>query len=151
MDFKVHVLNNMGIPDDKVLEEIILAEVRANSESRLRFHFELESKAFPFPPTEIPNSERGLFRRYEVTKLSGKTDPNAEYFALRVDNKGKDVKHLVACRIGLHAYADAIEAHLPLLAKDIRERYPLYSQAQIADMEEVRQSDAKRSDLRNTI
>ena len=44
---------------------------------------------------------------------------------MRLDEKGKDREHIKACRIGVHAYADAIEHKLPELAKDLRERYPL--------------------------
>lgn len=52
-------------------------------------------------------------------------DRNAEYFVLRLDEGGKDPEHIKACRIGVNAYADAIEHHLPELAKDLKERYPL--------------------------
>lgn len=52
-------------------------------------------------------------------------DDNAEYFVLRLDEGGRDINHIKACRIGIHAYADAIEAHIPQLAQDLRERYPL--------------------------
>jgi hypothetical protein len=38
---------------------------------------------------------------------------------------GKDINHIKACRIGIHAYADAIEPFIPELAKDLKERYPL--------------------------
>jgi hypothetical protein len=53
------------------------------------------------------------------------TDPESEYFVLRLDTGGSDINHVKACRIGIHAYADAIEATIPELAKDLRERYPL--------------------------
>lgn len=52
-------------------------------------------------------------------------DPESEYFVMRLDEGGKDREHIKACRIGINAYADAIEHHLPELAKDLRERYPL--------------------------
>ncbi|MBL7942466.1 MAG: hypothetical protein JNM00_06855 [Flavobacteriales bacterium] len=52
-------------------------------------------------------------------------DKDAEYFVMRLDTGGKDINHIKACRIGIHAYADAIEPHLPELARDLRERYPL--------------------------
>jgi hypothetical protein len=86
----------------------------------------------------------GLHRRYFIRKYVGKryignnffgepvyepefedVDPNAEYFVMRLDVGGSDLKHIAACRVGIHAYADAIEPHLPELAKDLRERYPL--------------------------
>lgn len=53
-------------------------------------------------------------------------DENEEYFVMRLDEGGgSDMEHIKACRIGVHAYADAIEHHLPDLASDLRERYPL--------------------------
>lgn len=52
-------------------------------------------------------------------------DDNAEYFILRLDTGGSDPEHIKAGRIGIHAYATAIEHHLPDLARDLRERYPL--------------------------
>lgn len=52
-------------------------------------------------------------------------DKDAEYFVLRLDTGGSDINHIKAGRIGIHAYADAIEAHIPQLAKELRERYPL--------------------------
>lgn len=84
---------------------------------------------------ENPN---GLHARYTVKKLVpykpkfGKSrymevepDPSAEYFVMRLDEGGSDIEHIKACRIGVHAYADAIEHKLPQLATDLRERYPL--------------------------
>lgn len=84
---------------------------------------------------ENPN---GLHSRYEVKKIipfidrngnqrygTAATDPKAEYFILRLDLQASDINHLKACRIGVHAYADAIEHHLPQLASDLRGRYPL--------------------------
>lgn len=56
-------------------------------------------------------------------------DSDAEYFVLRLDRYGSDLNHISACRIGIHAYADAIESSIPQLAKDLRERYPLVEQA----------------------
>lgn len=70
-------------------------------------------------------NQKGLYRRYKVEKVNGDTDPNAEYFVLRLDEGGSDIEHIKACRIAAHAYADAIERHLPQLAADLRGRYPL--------------------------
>lgn len=82
----------------------------------------------------------GLYLKYIIRKVVGwkpttfgfgekpitkAVDKDAEYFVLRLDHSTKDKEHLKACRIGLHAYADAIENHLPQLAKDLKERYPL--------------------------
>lgn len=90
-------------------------------------------------PTENENP-KGLHQRFVLRKIVGMkregffdsekfiTEPvadNAEYFVLRLDENGKDFNHIKACRIGIHAYAEAIEATIPELAKDLRERYPL--------------------------
>ncbi len=97
-------------------------------------------------PTQQENPN-GLHQRYRIRKLvkqetplsyvDGKPslverrvievdcDKDSEYFVMRLDEGGKDPEHIKACRIGVHAYADAIEHHLPELAKDLRERYPL--------------------------
>ena len=92
-------------------------------------------------PTQIENPN-GLHNRYYIQKVAGwkelenkygppqyeailkPVDKDAEYFVMRLDDGG-DLDHVKACRIGIHAYADAIERHLPVLAKDLRERYPL--------------------------
>jgi hypothetical protein len=85
-------------------------------------------------PTQLENP-KGLHQRYYIRKFvevegsrypgTLEVDPNAEYFVLRLDTGGSDPEHIKACRIAVHAYADAIEHHLPELAKDLRERYPL--------------------------
>lgn len=59
--------------------------------------------------------------KYELKDV----EKGAEYFVMRLDTGGSDIEHIKACRIGIHAYADAIEHHIPMLAKDLRERYPL--------------------------
>lgn len=85
---------------------------------------------------ENPN---GLHARYSIRKIAGwkkdgfygtkpitkAVDPGAEYFIMRLDENGSDINHIKACRIGVHAYAQAIEPFIPELAKDLRERYPL--------------------------
>jgi len=91
-------------------------------------------------PTQIENPN-GLHQRYFVAKwINGReknfglplevrvqaVDKKAEYFVLRLDEYGDDTEHLKACRIAAHAYADAIQHHLPELAKDLKEKYPLY-------------------------
>lgn len=97
--------------------------------------------------SQIPTKDQnpnGLHARYHIQKIDGwkevknsysfipryeailkPVDKNAEYFIMRLDDGGKDAEHIKACRIGVNAYADAIEHHLPELAKDLRERYPL--------------------------
>lgn len=66
---------------------------------------------------------KGLHKRYRVEKLDGPTDPDAEYFVLRLDDGGSDPKHIAACRKALLVYADEIETHLPELASDLRAKY----------------------------
>lgn len=71
-------------------------------------------------------ADREYMERYGVPEfIRVKTDPGSEYFVMRLDEGGKDREHIRACRIGIHAYAKAIEHHIPELAKDLRERYPL--------------------------
>lgn len=66
-------------------------------------------------------TDPGVYPDYTTVPV----DSEAEYFVLRLDENGGDLNHIKACRIGIHAYADAIEPFIPQLAKDIRERYPL--------------------------
>jgi len=80
-------------------------------------------------PTKAANP-KGLHQRYNIRKVIGggrliSPDAGVEYFVMRLDEGGSYIEHIKACRIGVHAYADAIEHHLPELAKDLRERYPL--------------------------
>lgn len=90
-------------------------------------------------PTQSQNP-KGLHRRYHIEKIVEANgmfddsedgykripvDPAADYFVLRLDEGGKDLEHIAACRIAAHAYADAIKDHLPKLASDLKSRYPL--------------------------
>lgn len=93
-------------------------------------------------PTQTANP-KGLHRRYYIQKIEREyvgdnffgdpefqinylpVDENAEYFVMRLDTGGSDIKHIEACRIGIHAYADAIYPHLPELSIDLKARYPL--------------------------
>lgn len=80
-------------------------------------------------PTQSENPS-GLHQRYCILKYradgtTSRPDEGSEYFVMRLDEGGSDIEHIKACRIGVHAYADAIQHHLPELAKDLRERYPL--------------------------
>lgn len=79
--------------------------------------------------TENPS---GLHARYHIMKIPKEgtnvlipTDPKAQYFVLRLDTGGSDPEHIKACRIAAHAYADAIQHHLPDLANDLKQQYPL--------------------------
>ncbi|MBC7947195.1 MAG: hypothetical protein H7Y42_04895 [Chitinophagaceae bacterium] len=82
---------------------------------------------------KIPTREKnpsGLHQRYYIQKVGDfghpiPIDTGSEYFVLRLDEGGKDPIHINACRIAVNAYANAIEHHLPDLAKDLRERYPV--------------------------
>lgn len=67
--------------------------------------------------------EKGLMARYRVTKIDGTTNPDAEYFVLRLDDKGSDPVHIAACREAINTYADAIKSHLPLLHDDLKRLY----------------------------
>lgn len=69
------------------------------------------------------DNPKGLHKRFFVEKIDGPTDPNAEYFVLRLDPGGRDAAHIMASRAALLTYAERIEGHLPELAADIRERY----------------------------
>lgn len=75
------------------------------------------------PPSTFPKSGIRINPEYRIKEVN--TDKNAEYFVLRLDENGSDLEHIKACRIGVHAYAKAIEHHLPQLAKELLEKYPL--------------------------
>lgn len=72
---------------------------------------------------KIVPAEEDIFGKYRLQE----TDEGSEYFVMRLDTGGSDINHIKACRIGVHAYADAIEPFIPKLAADLRERYPLIS------------------------
>lgn len=74
----------------------------------------------------MKTNNEGLLAKYIITKANGDTvDPAAKYFVLRLDLNAKDQKHIEACRKAVQTYANEIESHLPELAKDIREKYPV--------------------------
>jgi hypothetical protein len=52
-------------------------------------------------------------------------DPGAEYFVMRLDMGGSDKNHIMACRIAIKAYAEAMADLMPELSKDLLERYPV--------------------------
>jgi len=76
---------------------------------------------------KIPSQKtnpKGLHQRYNVYKANhSSVDEHAEYFVLRLDERGKDKIHVNACRTAMMTYANEIQDHLPELAKDLRERY----------------------------
>ena len=70
------------------------------------------------------HNKSGLHRKYIIKKSDGSlVDPDAEYFVLRLDVNGKDEKHTKACRKALMLYAEEIKDHLPVLSKDLIDRY----------------------------
>jgi hypothetical protein len=70
---------------------------------------------------EAPNK---LHQKYILKRTDGKPiDEKAEFFILRLDELGHNPVHLNACRRGVLAYADAIAATKPELAKDLYNRY----------------------------
>ncbi len=75
------------------------------------------------PPTTDPSPQdqaRGLYPKYQICKADGSpVDPSADYFVLRLD--GQD-PHALACRAAVLTYANHIEPHLPLVARDLREK-----------------------------
>ena len=81
-------------------------------------------------PTQSERPD-GFNIRYLVIKINKdgslrESDPGSEYFVARLDEGGEDKEHTRACRIAVNAYSDAIEHHLPQVAQDLRERYPIY-------------------------
>lgn len=82
------------------------------------------SETYTIPNT--PLRPGGLYSRYNVTKKSGPTDPNAVYFVLRLDNGGGDPAHIEACRCAALEYAAKVAvcgeefSHLEALASDLK-------------------------------
>lgn len=86
---------------------------------------------------------QGLYQRYYIQKVVplnqykfmgsalhddnayelNPVDENAEYFVMRLDDGGKDKKHIEACRKAVCFYANEIKNHLPGLSKDLFHRY----------------------------
>lgn len=74
----------------------------------------------------LSTKDKGLIKKYNITKSDGSpVDENAEYFVLRLDNNGNDAVHIEACRHAINKYADKISNHIPLLAKELKEKYPV--------------------------
>jgi len=84
---------------------------------------------------------KGLHTRYYIQKIVGsvgkedffgnsyyepeleEVGDGSEYFVLRLDDGGSDLKHIEACRKAVLHYAELIKDHLPELSKDLIERY----------------------------
>lgn len=79
----------------------------------------------PLPTAE--QDPHGYHRRYVVLHADETaTDPQAEYFVLRLDADGA-VTHVAASKKALAVYADAIEGEHPRLAVTIRTRHQIKS------------------------
>jgi hypothetical protein len=61
----------------------------------------------------------GIYDKYHVEKKDGTTDPNADYFVLRIDSDSHARKAAIA-------YAESIKEENPNLAFDIRARVSKY-------------------------
>lgn len=73
----------------------------------------------------MQNEPKGLFRKYTIAKADGSpVADDFEGFVLRLDEAAEPA-HRAACLMALAVYADAIEATIPELARDLRERYRL--------------------------
>lgn len=67
---------------------------------------------------------KGLFNKYHITKADGTpSDPEAEYFILRLDSNQKNKEHLKASLKAIEAYAESIKEVDPELAKDLYNKY----------------------------
>lgn len=67
---------------------------------------------------------QGLMPRYTILKADGSpVDPDAEYFVLRLDDGGSDKIHIGACRDAVLLYAMMVQDHLPVLSKELFEKY----------------------------
>lgn len=61
----------------------------------------------------------GIYNKYRVKKIDGTTNPDAEYFVLRLDSD-------IHARKAAIAYAESIKLENPNLSFDIRERVAKY-------------------------
>lgn len=82
-----------------------------------------EAQALPERDPSKPNTEQGLYRKYEVLRTDGSDGPGGkhercEYFVL-------DVTHDPHAAAALNAYQQSVAATHPALAADMRERYDL--------------------------
>jgi hypothetical protein len=97
----------------------VLSKIPAQLENPSGFHRRYDIRKLVFNSAHDPNNEN------EPEYKSVPPDPESEYFVLRLDKNGKDKKHIEACRIAINSYADAIQHHLPRLANELRDRYPV--------------------------
>lgn len=66
-------------------------------------------------------SDDGYKRKFIIKKANGNNiDPNAEYFVLRLDNHGKDIRFARACRKAALTLSDEIKDYMPQLSEDLK-------------------------------
>lgn len=70
----------------------------------------------------MSDKKRGLYLKFEVTRTDGSSEPGGkhhgcEYFVL-------DLTHDKHAKAALLAYAESCELEYPLLAADLRARFP---------------------------
>lgn len=76
----------------------------------------------------------GFYNKYQISRTDGTPmNPENEYFILKIAGEGDDF-HINACRKALMTYADEIEAHLPELSKDLRQKYGDVDDERFKDM-----------------
>ena len=101
----------------------------------------------------IPNQREnptGFHQRHKIQKIVQTSDPNyntglktidvdsdAEYFVMRLDCHGTDMKHVEACRKAVLYYARLIKDHIPSLSEDLIARYSDQIRKQTFSREEV--------------
>lgn len=105
--------NPKGLHQRYAIQKIVPASPEYKEQSRIMYD------------TIIPENPLNRKPFVEPEYMFTDIDKGAEYFVMRLDLGGRDKNHIKACRIGVHAYADAIEKFLPELAQDLRTRYPL--------------------------
>lgn len=55
-------------------------------------------------------NQKGILDKYNITKADGSQMPiGGEYFVLRLDNNGSDIKHVQACREAVITYATRVQ------------------------------------------
>lgn len=82
-----------------------------------------DKQPLPIRDTSTPAEQQGLFRKFEVRRTDGSSEPGGKHegcecFVL-------DVDHDPLAPAALAAYASVCEATHPLLAADLRSRYGL--------------------------
>lgn len=102
-----------------VFTKELVAEIAAKSRAAPETTAQMRTMMIP-SKDQNPN---GLHVQYRLFKADMSETAPGDYFVLRLDDGCKDPAHTAACRKALMTYANEIEAHLPQLAADLRERY----------------------------